>query len=67
MTMTPRTMGENIDELKSYLGEGLSIEETNLKELCNNLPEKLTSELTSKLKIQAERINQLENDKRFLQ
>ena len=65
--MTPRTMGENIDELKSYLGEGLSIEETNLKELCNNLPEKLTSELTSKLKIQAERINQLENDKRFLQ
>ena len=65
--MTPRTMGENIDELKSYLGEGLSIEETNLKELCNNLPEKLTSELTSKLKIQAERINQLENDKRLLQ
>ena len=65
--MTPGTMGENIDELKSYLGEGLSIEETNLKELCNNLPEKLTSELTSKLKIQAERINQLENDKRFLQ
>ena len=60
-------MGENIDELKSYLEEGLLTPETNLKELCNNLPEKLTNELTSKFKIQAERINQLENDKSLLQ
>ena len=65
--MIPRTMGKNIDELKCYLEEGLSTQETNLKELCNNLPEKLSSELTSKLKSQAERINQLKNDKSLLQ
>ena len=65
--MIPRTMGKNIDKLKCYLEEGLSTQETNLKELCNNLPEKLSSELTSKLKSQAERINQLKNDKSLLQ
>ena len=65
--MIPRTMDKNIDELRSYLEEGLSTQETNLKELCNNLPEKLSSELTSKLKSQAERINQLKNDKSLLQ
>ena len=65
--MIPRTMDKNIDELRSYLEEGLSTQKTNLKELCNNLPEKLSSELTSKLKSQAERINQLENDKSLLQ
>ena len=65
--MIPRTMDKNIDELRSYLEEGLSTRKTNLKELCNNLPEKLSSELTSKLKSQAERINQLENDKSLLQ
>ena len=47
--------------------ERLTAQETNLKELCNNLVEKLTSELTSELKIQAERINQLKNDKSLLQ
>ena len=65
--MIPRTMDKNIDELRSYLEEGLSTQETNLKEICNNLPEKLSSELTSKLKSQAERINQLKNDKSLLQ
>ena len=65
--MIPRTMDKNIDELRSYLEEGLSTQKTNLKELCNNLPEKLSSELTSKLKSQAERINQLKNDKSLLQ
>ena len=38
-----------------------------MKEFCINLVEKLTSELTSELKIQAERINLLENDKSLLQ
>lgn len=42
----------------------MSTQETNLKELCNNLVEKHTSEHTSKLKIQAEEINQLENYKK---
>ena len=65
--MIPRTMDKNIDELRSYLEEGLSTQETNLKEICNNLPEKLSSELTSKLKSQAERTNQLKNDKSLLQ
>ena len=45
----------------------MTAQETNLKELCNNLVEKLTSELTSELKIQAEVINQFENDKSLLQ
>ena len=56
-----------IDELKTYLEERLAAQETNLKELCNNLVEKLNSELTSEFKIQAERINQLENDKSLSQ
>ena len=51
--MTTRTMDKKIDELKTYL-----------KEICNNLVEKCTSELTGKLQIQAERIDHLENDKR---
>ena len=49
--------------MTTYLEEWLSTQETNLKGLCKDLVEKLTSELTSKLKIQAERINQLENNK----
>ena len=65
--MTRRIMAKKIDESKTYLEEGLSTRETNLKEFCNNLMEKLTSELTSKLETQAERINQLENDKIHLQ
>ena len=65
--MTTRTMDKKIDELKTYLEGRLTRQETNLKELCNNLVEKLTCELTSKLKIQAERFNQLENDKILLQ
>ena len=51
--MTTRTMDKKIDELKTYL-----------KEICNNLVEKRTSELTGKLQIQAERTDHLENDKR---
>ena len=47
--------------------ERLTAQETNLKELCNNLVKKLTSELTSELKIQAEIINHLKNDKSLLQ
>ena len=47
--------------------ERLSTQETNLKKLGNNLVEKRTGELIRKLKIQAERINQLENDKSLLQ
>ena len=65
--MTTRSMAKKIDESKTYLEERLSTQETNLKEFCNNLMEKLTSELTSKLETQAERINQLENDKIHLQ
>ena len=60
--MTTRTMDKKTDELKTYLEERLTAQETNLKELCNNLIEKITSELTGELKIQAERINQLENE-----
>ena len=60
--MTTRTMDKKTDELKTYLEERLTAQETNLKELCNNLMEKITSELTGELKIQAERINQLENE-----
>ena len=60
--MTTRTMDKKTDELKTYLEERLTAQETNLKELCNNLVEKITSELTGELKIQAERINQLENE-----
>ena len=62
--MATRTMDKKIDELKTYLEQRLTAQETNLKELCNNFVEKLTSELTSELKIQTERINQLENDKK---
>ena len=51
--------------MKTYLEEPLTTQEINLKELCNNFVEKLTSELTSELKIQAERINQLKNDKKY--
>ena len=58
--MTTKTMDKKIEEQ-------LTAQETNLKELCNNLVEKLTSELTSELEIQAERINQLKNDKSLLQ
>ena len=65
--MTTITMDKKIDELKTYLEERLTTQETNLKDLCNNLVEKLTSEPTSELKIQAERINQLKNDKSVLQ
>ena len=65
--MSTRTMDKKIDELKTYLEERLTAQETNLKELSNNLVEKLTSELTSELKIQTERINQLEDDKSILQ
>ena len=65
--MATRTMDKKIDELKTYLEERLTIQETNFKKLCNNLVEKNTSELTSELKIQEERINQLENDKSLLQ
>ena len=65
--MATRTMDKKIDELKTYLEERLTIQETNFKKLCNNLVEKNTSELTSELKIQGERINQLENDKSLLQ
>ena len=65
--MSTRTMDKKIDELKTYLEERLTAQETNLKELSNNLVEKLTSELTSELKIQTERINQLEDDKSLLQ
>ena len=61
--MATRTM-DKIDELKTYLEQRLTAQETNLKELCNNFVEKLTSELTSELKIQTERINRLENDKK---
>ena len=46
--------------------EQLSTQENNLKELCNNLVEIITSELLSKLKVQAERINQLGNNKNLL-
>ena len=60
-------MDKKIDELKTYLEERLTTQVTNLKDLCNNLVEKLTSEPTSELKIQAERINQLKNDKSVLQ
>ena len=60
--MTTRTMDKKTDELKTYLEERLTAQETNLKELCNNLMEKISSELTGELKIQAERINQLENE-----
>ena len=60
--MTTRTMDKKTDELKTYLEERLTAQETNLKELCNNLMEKITCELTGELKIQAERINQLENE-----
>ena len=60
-------MDKKIDELKTYLEERLTTQATNLKDLCNNLVEKLTSEPTSELKIQAERINQLKNDKSVLQ
>ena len=65
--MSARTMDKKIDELKTYLEERLTAQETNLKELSKNLVEKLTSELTSELKIQTERINQLEDDKSLLQ
>ena len=65
--MTTRTMDKKIDEIKTYLEERLSTQETILKELCTNLVEKLPSELINKLKIQPERINQLENDKSLLQ
>ena len=65
--MATRTMDKRIDELKTYLEERLSTQETILKERCTNLVEKLPSELISKLKIQPERINQLENDKSLLQ
>ena len=65
--MATRTMDKRIDELKTYLEERLSTQETILKERCTNLVEKLPSELRSKLKIQPERINQLENDKSLLQ
>ena len=58
--MTTKTMDKKIEEQ-------LTAQETNLKELCNNLVEKLTSELISELEIQAERINQLKNDKSLLQ
>ena len=49
-------MAKKIDESKTYLEEGLSTQETNLKEFCNNLMEKLTSELTSKLETQAKEL-----------
>ena len=65
--MTTRTMDKKIDELKTYLEERLTTQETNLKDLCNNLVEKLTSEPTSELKIQAERIYQLKNNISVLQ
>ena len=65
--MTTRTINKKIGELKTYLEERLTTQETNLKKLWNNLVEKLTSELTSELKIQAEKINQLKNDKSLLQ
>ena len=65
--MTTRTMDKKIDEIKTHLEERLSTQETILKELCTNLVEKLPSELINKLKIQPERINQLENDKSLLQ
>ena len=67
--MTTRTMDKKIDELKTYLEERLTAQETNLKEIYNNLVEKLTSELTQvnwKFKL-IERINQVENDKNLLQ
>ena len=66
--MTTRTMDKKIDELKTYLEERLTAQETNLKEIYNNLVEKLTSELTQvnwKFKL-IERINQVENDKNLL-
>ena len=67
--MTTRTMDKKIDELKTYLEERLTAQDTNLKEIYNNLVEKLTSELTQvnwKFKL-IERINQVENDKNLLQ
>ena len=39
--MTTRTMDKKIDELKTYLEERLTIQETNLKKLCNNLVEEI--------------------------
>ena len=39
--MTTRTMDKKINELKTYLEERLTTQETNLKELCNNLVEKI--------------------------
>ena len=41
--MTTGTVDEKIDELKTYFEELLTTQETNLKELCNNLVKKLTS------------------------
>ena len=67
--MTTRTMDKKINELKTYLEERLTAQDTNLKEIYNNLVEKLTSELTQvnwKFKL-IERINQVENDKNLLQ
>ena len=60
-------MDKKVDDLKTCLVERLTAQETNLKELCNNLVENHTNELPSELKIQAKRINQLENDKSLLQ
>ena len=62
-----RAMEKKIDELKVYLEQRLTSQEVNLKELCNNLVEKLKTELKNELKIQTEKINQLESDKSLLQ
>ena len=46
-----------MDDLKTYLEEWLSTQDTNLKQLRTNLVEKTTIELIIKFKIQGERTN----------
>ena len=48
-------MDKKVDDLKTCLVERLTTQETNLKELCNNLVKNRTNELPSELKIQAKK------------